>query len=270
VEWLNDQRFVINGRTFNCCEIHQFNNRFPADEHVIWKTRDMIEAFLEHTGRQAFRNVLEIGIARGGSTIWLNELLNPGKLVAVDISTNPVEALEKYRMESGRARQVITYYGVDQKDEPKLRHICAAEFADEGIDLIIDDASHYLQETLASFNCLFPRLRPGGLFVIEDWTWSLHLKELARPPLRAAVERAFADKEPMPALICYIILAAAGNIIDGVCVDRHNTYVRRGSGRCGTHFDVAEFNRFHDGSCLAFAPQAPVAPAGPGPRIVGG
>jgi len=257
VEWLNDQRFTINGRTFNCCEIHQFNNRFPASEHVIWKSRDMIDAFLKYTGKQAFRNVLELGIARGGSTIWLNELLNPAKLVAVDIAATPVEALEKYRVESGRTEQLVTYYGVDQKNEQMLRKICAVEFDDEPIDLIVDDASHYLQETLISFNCLFPRLRTGGLYVIEDWTWSLHLKELAQPPLREAVERAFADKEPLPALVCYIILAAAGNIIDGVYVDSHNTYVRRGSGRCGAHFDVAEFNRFHDGSCMALAPQHP-------------
>ena len=34
---------------------------------------------------------------------------------------------------------------------------------------MIDDASHLYVETKASFEELFPRLRPGGLFIIEDW-----------------------------------------------------------------------------------------------------
>jgi hypothetical protein len=36
----------------------------------------------------------------------------------------------------------------------------------------VDDASHAYAETKASFNAAFPRLRPGGLFVIEDWGWA--------------------------------------------------------------------------------------------------
>jgi hypothetical protein len=36
----------------------------------------------------------------------------------------------------------------------------------------VDDASHFYTETKASFNAAFPRLRPGGVFVIEDWAWA--------------------------------------------------------------------------------------------------
>ena len=39
----------------------------------------------------------------------------------------------------------------------------------EPLDLVIDDASHLYGPTMASFEVLFPRLRPGGLYVIEDW-----------------------------------------------------------------------------------------------------
>ena len=50
-----------------------------------------------------------------------------------------------------------------------MREILDHEFVDESIDLVIDDASHLYVETKASFEELFPRLRPGGLFIIEDW-----------------------------------------------------------------------------------------------------
>ena len=35
-------------------------------------------------------------------------------------------------------------------------------------DIIIDDGSHMSHHVLASFNALFPHVRPGGIYVIED------------------------------------------------------------------------------------------------------
>jgi predicted O-methyltransferase YrrM len=220
---------------------------------------------VKNLGKQTFRNVLEIGIAKGGSTVWLSELLNPEKLVAVDISARPVEALERYRRESGRTQQLVTYYGVDQKDEQMLRQICNLEFDNQPFDLIVEDASHYFPETLSTFNFLFPKLAPGGLYVIEDWAWSTQMielkKEQARAPIAVAMDQLYAGKEPLEPLTCFIVLAAAdaGNMVDGVYVDKYSTYVRRGNGRAGARFDVAAFNRFHDGSCLSVAPRPPAA-----------
>ena len=39
------------------------------------------------------------------------------------------------------------------------------------LDLVIDDASHLYGPTKASFEALFPLLREGGVYVIEDWAW---------------------------------------------------------------------------------------------------
>jgi len=47
--------------------------------------------------------------------------------------------------------------------------IMAADLSGKQIDLVIDDASHLLDETRASFETLFPLMRPGGIYVIEDW-----------------------------------------------------------------------------------------------------
>jgi hypothetical protein len=47
-------------------------------------------------------------------------------------------------------------------------HIIATEFGAMPLDLVSDDASHLLRETRASFNALFPRLRSGGEYIIED------------------------------------------------------------------------------------------------------
>jgi hypothetical protein len=36
---------------------------------------------------------------------------------------------------------------------------------------VIDDASHFDAPTRASFQAIFPLMRPGGVYVIEDWNW---------------------------------------------------------------------------------------------------
>ncbi len=45
-------------------------------------------------------------------------------------------------------------------------------FGDQPLDLVIDDCSHMYEMTKSSLNTLLPRLREGGLYVIEDWGWA--------------------------------------------------------------------------------------------------
>jgi hypothetical protein len=56
---------------------------------------------------------------------------------------------------------------------------------------VIDDASHIYEPTRASFETLFPYLRPGGLYIIEDWQWSYSDEP---PP-------SLADAEPVSRLV---------------------------------------------------------------------
>lgn len=74
-------------------------------------------------------------------------------------------------------------HGVDMYDKKALEedriftHVCG-QSDDEGLkalvdkigqpNVIIDDASHHSYLTIASFNILFPLLKKGGLYIIED------------------------------------------------------------------------------------------------------
>jgi hypothetical protein len=69
------------------------------------------------------------------------------------------------------ADRLKTYWGIDQADRQALCEIVGREF-DGALDLVIDDASHAYEPTRASFETLFPYLRPGGFYIIEDWAWS--------------------------------------------------------------------------------------------------
>ena len=67
---------------------------------------------------------------------------------------------------------------VDQADRAGSPRSSSEAFGDQPLDLVIDDCSHLYEATRASFNELFPRLRPGGLYWIEDWPWA-HEKQIA-------------------------------------------------------------------------------------------
>jgi hypothetical protein len=65
-------------------------------------------------------------------------------------------------------KRIRTFQG-SQGDTDFLSRI-AVETAPDGFDIIIDDASHRAELTKMAFWHLFTRhLKPGGLYVIEDW-----------------------------------------------------------------------------------------------------
>ena len=67
----------------------------------------------------------------------------------------------------------FVHFGTSQCDNEMLKQIVQGELADE-LDLVVDDASHTYEETRASFEFLFPLLSPGGIYVVEDWSWAHH------------------------------------------------------------------------------------------------
>ena len=116
------------------------------------------------------RSILELGIFQGGSYVFLDKLFKPRRMSAVEIRPKPVVPLLDYL---SRTENRSVHFGTSQCDGDKLRQIVLGELADE-LDLVVDDASHTYEETRASFEFLFPLLSPGGIYVIEDWSWAHH------------------------------------------------------------------------------------------------
>ena len=54
---------------------------------------------------------------------------------------------------------------------PTLDDLARIAAAAPGYDVIIDDASHASPHQQLAFRHLFPRLRSGGLYIIEDLHW---------------------------------------------------------------------------------------------------
>jgi predicted O-methyltransferase YrrM len=170
-DWTADDRFVVGDTEFRT----SFESASTSSSFFIRKHRQVVDDLVVRLDGLDHPNLFELGIAAGGSVALLHLLAEPRKLVAVELSPDPVQGLADFVAQRGAQDVVRPYYGVDQSDRARLAEIVTREFGGEPIDLVIDDASHLLGPTRASFEVLFPHLRPGGLYLIEDWNWDQKL-----------------------------------------------------------------------------------------------
>lgn len=135
------------------------------DAFVLVKTDTLIDTYSKFE-RDNTKNILEIGMFEGGSMAFFDKFYKPTTLVGLDIR-DPIPGLEDYRAD----KPYIKPFYESSQDDPKVAADIKALFPD-GIDLIIDDASHQYELTKSTFDLYFPMLKPGCPFVIEDWSWS--------------------------------------------------------------------------------------------------
>ncbi len=141
---------------------------------VYFKVKGLVDSyakFLKTRPGFAPRHIFELGLWEGGSVPFWFELFRPAKHIGVDISDREDSPyFRKYIEDRSLQQQIKTYWRTDQSDRNRLLEIVRDDF-EGNLDLVIDDASHYYSLTRASFETLFPLLRPGGLYIIEDWAW---------------------------------------------------------------------------------------------------
>ena len=194
LEWRAD-RMLLNGLVFRLEHFRQDDWELGENCFLFYKVKGLIKQYADLLGsRQQFRpnHILELGIWGGGSAAFWFECFKPAKHVAIDIMKNrDSEYFSRYIKSNGLEDRMKTYWGVDQADSRTLLDIVHQEFG-APLDLVIDDASHSYGPTRTSFETLFPLLRPGGLYVIEDWAWA-HWPEFQSPDHRRAKERPLTD-----------------------------------------------------------------------------
>jgi len=106
-------------------------------------------------------NILEIGVGGykrpygGGKSLRMWKKYFPlGNVYAIDIH-------DKSPLQENR----IKIFKGSQVDEPFLNEVCE-EIGE--IDIIVDDGSHINEHVIESFGLLFPKLKDGGIYVVED------------------------------------------------------------------------------------------------------
>ena len=99
---------------------------------------------------------LEIGILNGSSLKVWNEYFTNAKIIGIDIDSS------KKQYESNNIEVFI-----GSQDSEILKNEIINKYS-EGFDIILDDGSHINSLTISSFNLYFPKLKKGGLYIIED------------------------------------------------------------------------------------------------------
>ncbi len=137
--------------------------------------------YKRHLGRRRLlvRSVLEIGVggttsrggydtSAGGQSLRMWSRYFPrATVVGVDIHPKAVSG-PRIRFEQG-----------DQSDQRFLGDLARTYGP---FDVVIDDGSHIGRHTIASFAALWPAVRPGGFYVIEDLAVSYHPTWEGGPP----------------------------------------------------------------------------------------
>ena len=173
--WESDSRVRVGGVEFRVPAVAEIGAEGGGGGTFrLQKDRSIIEAYRRYwsEARPGFapRNLFELGIWDGASVVFWFELWRPARHVGVDVEDRRADSFDAYVRERERSGRIFIHWDVDQSDKACLARLADAHF-DEPLDLVIDDASHLYGPTKASLEALLPRLRPGGLYVIEDWAW---------------------------------------------------------------------------------------------------
>lgn len=199
--WNSDDSEVRVGDVTYLC--HSLPRRIVSDSHrfQLLKARAQFERYVEFLTTHHPRRMIEVGVFHGGSAALATQLVDLERLVTIELHRGS-PALNAFCSERQLESVLRCHWGVNQDDADRLHAIMDEEFGNGHVDLVIDDASHRLAETRSSFNALFPRVRPGGWFIIEDWGWP-------HTPFPFPYDLGINATRPLSLLVFEIALAAA-------------------------------------------------------------
>jgi demethylmacrocin O-methyltransferase len=133
----------------------QLCDHFPTDKcpfhHNYVEIYDMLFSQLRN---QPIR-ILEIGVLKGDSLRLWEAYFPTARIFGIDIA-------DLAHHNTSRIKTLIA----DQSDRRALARIIRVTGGE--FDIILDDGGHRMEQQQISFGVLFPTLKSGGLYIIED------------------------------------------------------------------------------------------------------
>jgi hypothetical protein len=199
-KWVDDFSFRTPRFKFSC-SVSDYSGKTGSSEVALLKDKAFLGLYASKILNDEPRKIFEIGFFQGGMPLFLADMIQPEKILAVDWYEPSDQLLDLIRR-NDLSSTIELIGGVDQADTARLRSVVDERFGAEPLDLIIDDCSHYYTQTKACFESLFGYLRPGGKYIIEDWGWT----HWPGAPWQTD-ESPFAGKESMTNLIFELVMA---------------------------------------------------------------
>ena len=252
VTWTGD-RCVVGETTFQTIPPGLFDEKNPHIEmegadFLLLKEQGLVEREARLLADLAPRRIFELGVLWGGSTAFLLEVTTPDVLVAIDQAPGEWPELRKHIAARGFDGTARLYGEMEQSDRGRLAEIVEENVGDQPLDLVVDDCSHLYEQPRASFNELFPRLRPGGVYVIEDGPWA-HTRLEDEDPVGL-----WPEQVPLTRLIFEQILAlpSSKGLIAELSIDENSVTIWRGEAEVDpSDFDISACSQPRGRSLLA-------------------
>ncbi len=125
---------------------------------VIHKWLHYFDIYEDHLDRFRGRApvMLEIGVSKGGSLGMWKAYLGPGaRIVGLDINPD---------CKRHEAEGIEVFIG--SQDDPGVIERILAAYPE--IDIVLDDGSHRMDHLRRTFELLYHRVKPDGLYMLED------------------------------------------------------------------------------------------------------
>lgn len=135
--------FDENGRHVNGTDKESNHHYGDAYDHIIGKLRT--ESNL----------VMEIGVADGSSLLAWKEVFPFATVVGMDIHHSNKAYGER-----------IEFYLGDQRSKEDCERATGGRL----FDVIVEDATHLIENTLLTLYWMWPFIKPGGLYIVEEWS----------------------------------------------------------------------------------------------------
>eukprot|EP00727_Mastigamoeba_balamuthi_P000052 m51a1_g10043 hypothetical protein (290) ;mRNA; f:26731-27706 len=141
------------------------NERMPTDKAGRHNYTTLYDSLLA-VYRAGDITLLEVGVKKGGSIVLWREYLTPGSFVyGADIDP----AIPTFTRDAH-----IKTLVVDSRDAAEVD----AALGGLQFDVIVDDGNHYPTAQRDTFNATWRRLKPSGVYIIEDVTHPRGLRRI--------------------------------------------------------------------------------------------
>ena len=130
------------GRHINGTDKHGPNHRYGDAYESLFPDRSAIQL------------VMEVGVADGSCLLAWREVFPNATIVGMDI----------HHSDKAHGERIEFHLG-DQRSQTDCERVTGCR----KFDLIIDDATHLLEDTLRTLFYLWPSVKPGGLYVVEEF-----------------------------------------------------------------------------------------------------
>lgn len=122
---------------------------------------DAYDSLFRRWTRNDVRLMMEVGVADGSCLLAWREVFPNATIVGMDIHRS--EKAEGIGM--GFPPDRIEFHLGDQRSRADLERAVN----NRRFDIIIEDATHKLADTLVTLYYLWPHVAPGGMYIVEEW-----------------------------------------------------------------------------------------------------